>query len=57
MRENTGSDYVRDAAMEIANVIESFPLSDVITVNRDLIGPFQDDVLPIVVLNNLSSRL
>lgn len=57
VRENTGTDYIRDACMDIAYTIDSPPFADIISENLDLIGPFQDDVVPLIVLNNLSSRL
>lgn len=57
VREKMGTDYLREAGMEIAGDIESSPLIDIISGNRELIGPFQDDVNPLTVLKILSSRL
>lgn len=57
VRENTGTDLFTAAARDIANAIELSPLIDIISENRDLIGPFQDDVISLTVLKKLSNCL
>lgn len=54
--ENMGMDSISDSAVKIGCVIESYPQIDIITANPGLIGPFQDDVIPLIVLENLSNR-
>lgn len=57
VRENTGMDLFTSAVRDIANAIESPPLIDIISENRELIGPFQDDVITLIVLKKLSECL
>ncbi len=50
-------DYrIKEAAVEIASAIESPPLLDILAANKGLIGPYQDDVIPLVALKTLTSR-
>lgn len=57
VRENTETDLFTSAVRDIANAIESPPLIDIISENRELIGPFQDDVITLIVLKKLSECL
>lgn len=54
VRENMGTDLFTSVARDIVNAIESSPLNEIITENKDLIGPFQDDVITLIVLKKLS---
>ncbi|MBI5193388.1 MAG: hypothetical protein HZA08_08120 [Nitrospirae bacterium] len=57
VRENIGANIFTAAASDIANAIESSPLIEIISENRDLIGPFQDDVISLIMLKKLSDLL
>ena len=55
IREHMEDQKLKDASLEIASAIESSPLLDVFSANTGLIGPYQDDVIPLVILKGLTS--
>ncbi|MBI5097289.1 MAG: YkgJ family cysteine cluster protein [Nitrospirae bacterium] len=55
--EHAEDGLLKEASLEIASAIESPPLLDILASNRDLIGPYQDDVIPLFTLKGLTSRI
>ena len=54
VREFMYADSVKEAALAVANTIDSSPIIDIISENPGLIGPYQEDVSPVVVLKKLT---
>lgn len=52
-----GDNILRKASDDIASTIESSPLLDIIASNKELIGPFQEDVAPLIKLEKLTGKL
>src|SRR3990170_3701461 len=55
--EHAEDGLLKEASLEIASAIESPPLLDILASNRFLIGPYQDDVIPLFTLTGLTSRI
>jgi len=55
--EHAEDGLLKEASLEIASAIESPPLLDILASNRYLIGPYQDDVIPLFTLTGLTSRI
>jgi Fe-S-cluster containining protein len=55
--EHAEDGLLKEASLEIASAIESPPLLDILASNRDLTGPYQDDVIPLFTLKGLTSRI
>ena len=55
--EHAEDGFLKEASLEIASAIESPPLLDILASNRDLIGPYQDDVIPLITLRGLTNRI
>jgi len=55
--EHAEDGLLREASLEIAATLESPPLLDILASNRGLIGPYQDDVIPLITLKGLTSRI
>ena len=55
--EHAEDDLLKEASLEIASALESPPLLDILASNRDLIGPYQEDVIPLATLKGLTSRI
>jgi len=49
--------HIRGALPEIVSAIESEPLISIFDTDRELIGPYQDDVIPLATLKRLTHRL
>ncbi len=55
--EHAEDDLLNKASLEIASALESPPLLDILASNREMIGPYQDDVIPLITLKGLTSRI
>ncbi len=56
VRKHQEDSLIKEASGEIADAIESPPLLDILSTNKGLIGPYQDDVIPVVALKTLTSK-
>ena len=57
VQEHMEDQSLKDASIEIALAIESSPLLDIFSANMGLIGPYQDDVIPLQALKRLTSSV
>lgn len=57
VREHVEDRSLKDTSIEIAAVIESPPLLEIFALNKGLIGPYQDDVLSLLALKRLTSKI
>jgi len=55
--EHAEDDLLNNASLEITSALESPPLLDILASNREMIGPYQDDVVPLITLKGLTSRI
>ncbi|MBI5407391.1 MAG: YkgJ family cysteine cluster protein [Nitrospirae bacterium] len=55
--EHAEDGLLKEASLEIASALESAPLLDILASNREIIGPYQDDVIPLFTLKGLTSRI
>ena len=55
--EHAEDGLLKEASLEIASALESPPLLDILASNREMIGPYQDDVIPVITLKGLTSRI
>src|SRR3990170_6854787 len=55
--EHAEDGLLKEASLEIASALESPPLLDILASNREMIGPYQDDVIPLFTLKGLTSRI
>jgi len=52
-----GDNILRKASDDIASIIESSPLLDIIISNKELIGPYQEDVVPLIKLAKFTDMI
>lgn len=50
-----GDNILRNASIDIASTIESSPLLEIIASNKELIVPYQGDVVPLIKLEKLTN--
>lgn len=56
VKEHVKDPTLMEATKEIVSTTESSPLIEIFALNEGLIGPYQDDVIPLKGLKRLSSR-
>ena len=57
VREHVEDRSLKQTSIEIAGVIESPLLLDIFALNKGLVGPYQDDVISLVALKRLTSKI